>query len=103
MGTVQYSTVQQCTEQYSTVVWCRVQYCTLLYCTVLYCTVHYCTVLYTTVLYYTVTKYIYLSTVIKYNAEVLLLYFTFPIFNTFTSTPLHLRGKYCTFTPLQLF
>jgi len=27
----------------------------------------------------------------------------FPIFSSFTSTPLHLRGKCCTFTPLQLF
>ena len=47
----------------------------------------------------TFTQAQYLSTIMRY------FYFTgvFPIFITFTSTPLHLRGKYCTFTPLQLF
>ena len=42
-----------------------------------------------------VTKYTFtLSTTLRY------FYFTgvFPIFGTFTSTPLHLRGKYCTCT-----
>ena len=46
-----------------------------------------------------VTKYIYLSTVLKHNFELFVIYLS--ISNNFTSTPLKL--KCCTFTPLIVF
>ena len=51
-----------------------------------------------------VARYVYSSAALEYNLWGIFLYLTgvFHIFSTFT-IPLHLRGQYCTFTPLQLF
>ncbi len=48
--------------------------------------------------WWNVTKYIYSSTVFKYDLEVLVLYLSISIFMLlYISSPLDFRGKYCTF------